>query len=187
MSRKTSTRVAQVTGCFPLPVNHSRRISLLISSASLQCLRAILLTLDPFLSSRRKVPNWTYFVAISTGMLITLPSVHGKFSSCCSVSSEPGVHVLVRQQRQNRLRCSIVGTTVTAWWCQVRFCRYVDCGDWLSQQLLYSGLVSLSRMVTTIISYIACIRINYICIDILKWECNKKVIMGHNTRVPMHW
>ena len=33
MSHKTSTRVAQVTGCLPLPFNHSWRIFVLISSA----------------------------------------------------------------------------------------------------------------------------------------------------------
>ena len=38
-------------------------------------------TLDPVLSSRRKVPNWSYLVAISIGMLNTLPSVHVNFSS----------------------------------------------------------------------------------------------------------
>ena len=79
MSCKTSTRVAQVTGCLPFPVNHSWRISVFIRSASFRCLCAIILTLDPFLSSRRKVPNCTYLVAISTGILITLPSVHVKF------------------------------------------------------------------------------------------------------------
>ena len=38
MSRKTSTRVDQVTGCLPLPVSHSCRISMLIRSASFECL-----------------------------------------------------------------------------------------------------------------------------------------------------
>ena len=38
MSRRTSTRVDQVTGCFPLPVSHSRRISVLICFGSFECL-----------------------------------------------------------------------------------------------------------------------------------------------------
>ena len=90
MSSKTLTRVGQVTGCLPLPVSHSWRISVLISSASFKCLRAMILTFDPFLSSRRKVPNWTYLVAISTGMLSTLPSVHVNFSSSGKVGLVPG-------------------------------------------------------------------------------------------------
>ena len=54
----------------------------------------MILTLDPVLSSRRKVPNWTYLVAISTGMLITLPSVHVNFSSSGKVGVVPGGVVL---------------------------------------------------------------------------------------------
>ena len=38
MSCKTSTRVSQVTGCLPLPVNHSWKISVFIRSASFKCL-----------------------------------------------------------------------------------------------------------------------------------------------------
>ena len=91
MSRNTSTRVAQVTGCLPLPVSHSWRISVFIRSASFKCLCAIILTLDPFLSSRRKVPNWTYLVAISTGTLTTLPSGHVNFSSSGRVGLAPGL------------------------------------------------------------------------------------------------
>ena len=91
MSCKTSIRVAQVTGCLPLPVTHSWRISVLICSASEWCLWAIIFTLEPFLSSRRKIPNWTYLVAISTGMLTTLPSVHVNFSSSGRVGLVPGL------------------------------------------------------------------------------------------------
>ena len=91
MSCKTSTRVAQVTGCLPLPANHSWRISVFIRSASFKCLWAIIFTLDPFLSSRRKVPNWTYLVATSTGMLTTPPSVHVNFSSSGRVGLVPGL------------------------------------------------------------------------------------------------
>ena len=47
-------------------------------------------TLDPVLSSRRKVPNWSYLVAISIGMLNTLPSVHVNFSSSGRVGLLPG-------------------------------------------------------------------------------------------------
>ena len=36
MSRKTSTRVAQVTGCLPLPASHCWRISVLIRSGSFE-------------------------------------------------------------------------------------------------------------------------------------------------------
>ena len=96
MSRKTSTRVAQVTGCLPLPVSHSWRISLLISLGSLLCLRAISLAIDPFLSPKRTVLNLTYLVAISIGMLISLPSLHVNISSSGRVGLVPGlqgVHV----------------------------------------------------------------------------------------------
>ena len=54
----------------------------------------MILTLDPVLSSRRKVPNWTYLVAISTGMLSTRPSVHLNFSSSGRVGLVPGGVVL---------------------------------------------------------------------------------------------
>ena len=50
--------------------------------------------LDPFMSSRRKVPNLTYLVPISTGMLSTLPSVHLNFSSSGKVGLVPGGVVL---------------------------------------------------------------------------------------------
>ena len=95
VSCKTSTRVAQVTGCLPLPVSHSWRTSVLICSASFKCLWAMNLTLNPVLSSRRKLPNLMYLVAISTGILITLPSVHVNLSSSCNVGSVPGLYVVM--------------------------------------------------------------------------------------------
>ena len=94
LSCKTSTRVAQVTGCLPLPFSHSWRISVLIRSGSQWCLWAIFLTFDPSLSSRRKVPNWTYLVAISTGILTSLPSVHVNFSSSGRVGLVPGLQIV---------------------------------------------------------------------------------------------
>ena len=93
MSRKTSTRVVQVTGFLPLPVSHSWRISVLMCS-ELLFWWAMILTVDPFWSSRRKVPNWTYLVAISTGTLTTLPSVHLNLSSSGRVGSVPGLYVV---------------------------------------------------------------------------------------------
>ena len=59
----------------------------------------MILTLDPFLSSRRKVLNLTYLVAISTGMLITFPSIHVNLSSSGRVGVVPGVHVVCETQR----------------------------------------------------------------------------------------
>ena len=96
-SRKTSTRVVQFTGCLPLPVSHSWRISVFIRSASFKCLWAIIFTLDPFLSSRRKAPNWTYLVATSTGMLTTLPSGHVNFSSSGRVGLVPGLQDVLEE------------------------------------------------------------------------------------------
>ena len=58
----------------------------------------MILTLDPFGSSRRKVPNWTYLVAISTGMLSTFLSIHVNFSSSGSVGLLPGCGMLGRKQ-----------------------------------------------------------------------------------------
>ena len=92
--RKASTRVAQFTGCLPLPVSHSWRISVFICTGLFKHLCAIILTLDPFLSSRRKVLKRTYLVAISTGMLTTLPSVHVNFNSSGRVGLVPGVYVV---------------------------------------------------------------------------------------------
>ena len=94
MLRKASTRVAQVTGCLPLPVSHSLRISMFIWTGLFKFLCAIILTFDPVLSSRRKMPKRTYLVAISTGMLTTLPSVHVNFSSSGRVGLGPGMSVL---------------------------------------------------------------------------------------------
>ena len=54
----------------------------------------MILTLDPFRSFKRKVPNWTYLVAISTGMLATLPSIHVNLSSSGRVGSVPGLYVV---------------------------------------------------------------------------------------------
>ena len=82
MSRKTSTSVAQVTGCLPLPVSHCFRISILICSASFKCLWATISTLDPSVSSRRKVPNWKYLLVIFSGIL--------NFSSSGRVGFLPG-------------------------------------------------------------------------------------------------
>ena len=93
MLRKASTRVAHVTGCLPLPVSHSLRISVFICTGLFKHLCAIILTLDPFLSSRRKMPKRTYLAAISSGMLTTLPSVHVNFSSSGRVGLVPGVYV----------------------------------------------------------------------------------------------
>ena len=94
MSFKTSTSVVHVTGCLLLPVSHSRRISVFICSALFKCLCAIMSTLDPLLSSSRKALNRTYLVAISTGMLTTLPSVHVNFSSSGRVGLVSGMYVL---------------------------------------------------------------------------------------------
>ena len=94
MSCKTSTRVDQVTGFLPLPFSHSWKISVLICSELLRFLWAMILTLDPFWSSNRRVPNWTYLVAISTGTLTTLLSARVNFSSSGRVGSVPGLYVV---------------------------------------------------------------------------------------------
>ena len=60
---------------------------MLMRSGSLRCLWAMLLTLDPYLSSRRNVPNCTYLVPTSTEMLITSLLVHVNFSSSGRVGS----------------------------------------------------------------------------------------------------
>ena len=69
---------------------------MLIRSGSFKFLWAMILTLDPFLSSRRKVPNETYLVAISTGMFTTLLSVHVNLSSSCNVGLVPGLYVVCK-------------------------------------------------------------------------------------------
>ena len=77
---KTSTRVVQVTGCLPLPFNHSWRIFVLISSALSLHSRIMLSTLAPRSSSSRNVPNILYCVPICWGILILL-SRPGKLNS----------------------------------------------------------------------------------------------------------
>ena len=72
---------------------------MLISSASFKCLRAMILTFDPFLSSRRKMPNETNLVAISTRMLSTLPSVHVNFSSSSKEGLVSGGVVLASEDK----------------------------------------------------------------------------------------
>ena len=62
---------------------------MLICSGSFKFLWAMFLTLDPVLSSRRKVPNWTYLVPTSSKMFNTLLSVHVNFSSSGRVGSVP--------------------------------------------------------------------------------------------------
>ena len=91
MSCKTFTRVFQVTGCLPLPVSHSWRISVFILSASSLNFCSIILILNPFLSSRRNVPKLIYLVDIATGILTTLLSVHSNFRSSCRVGLMPGL------------------------------------------------------------------------------------------------
>ena len=88
MSCKTSTRVSQVTGCLPLPVSHSWRIFVLISSALSLCSRTMLSTWAPLSSSSRIMPNFVYCVPITWGILI-LFSWPGKFSSSCRVGRLP--------------------------------------------------------------------------------------------------
>ena len=100
MSFKTSTRVAHSTGCLPLPVSHFWRISVFICSELFKCLCAILSTFDPSLSSRRKVPNWKYLVAICSGMLITLPSVHVNFNSSGRVGLVPGLQDVLEEMTE---------------------------------------------------------------------------------------
>ena len=72
---------------------------MLICLASFKCLCAMILTPDPVLSSRRKVPNSTYLVPISTGMFTTLLSVHVNFRSSGRVGLVPGFGVLAGQQK----------------------------------------------------------------------------------------
>ena len=73
---------------------------MLTCSALFKCSWAMILTLDPFRSLRRKVPNWTYLVATSTGMLTTLPSVRVNLSSSSRVGSVPGgLHVGIAETK----------------------------------------------------------------------------------------
>jgi len=73
LSCKTSTRVSQVTGCLPLPVSHSWRISVLIRSALSLYSWTMLSTLAPESSSSRIVPNVLYCVLISWGYWFSSP------------------------------------------------------------------------------------------------------------------
>ena len=88
MSCKTSTSVSQATGCLPLPVSHSWRISVLIRSALSLYSWTMLSTLAPESSSSRIVPNVLYCVPISWGILIFL-SWPGKLRSSCRVGVLP--------------------------------------------------------------------------------------------------
>ena len=81
MSRSTSISVLQLTGCFPLPLIHSWRISVLICSASSLCLCSMLWTLAPVDDSKRRKPNQVYLVLISWGMLILLSLPRNLISS----------------------------------------------------------------------------------------------------------
>ena len=90
MSFKTFTRVSQVTGCLPLPVSHSWRISVLIRSGLSLCAWTMLSTLFPESSSSRIVPNILYCVPISWGILIFF-CWPGKLSSSCRVGVLPAV------------------------------------------------------------------------------------------------
>ena len=74
---------------------------MLIRSASFKRLWAIIFSLDPFLSPRRETPNWTYLVATSTGMLITLPSVHVNVSSSGRVGLVPGTYIVCGEESRN--------------------------------------------------------------------------------------
>ena len=85
---------------------------MLIRSASFKCLWAMILILDPVLSLRRKVPNRTYLVAISTGMLVTLWSAHVNLSSSGRVGLVPGLHVVTGQHNTcsgNKNHCKLLG------------------------------------------------------------------------------
>ena len=55
----------------------------------------MILTLDPLLSSSRKVPNWENLSAISIRILTTVPSVNVNFISSGNVGLVPIVTVLV--------------------------------------------------------------------------------------------
>ena len=68
---------------------------MLIGSASFKYLWAIMLTLAPVLSFKRKAPNETYLVPTSTGMLSTFLSVYVNFISSGRKGLVPGCAVLV--------------------------------------------------------------------------------------------
>ena len=107
MSRKTSIRVVQVTGCLPLPFTHSRRIAVLICSALRWCSCSRFLTTDPFLSSRRIAPNWTYLVDISTA--IFLPPVCVNCSSSGRLSLVPKLCVMYWQRSECKSQVRVRG------------------------------------------------------------------------------
>ena len=73
---------------------------MLIHSEPFKFLCAMILTLDPFLSSRSKVPNLTYLVAISTGML--------SFSSSGRVGLLPGLHVACKDDKTRAVVTKII-------------------------------------------------------------------------------
>ena len=149
VSCRTLTSVTQVTGCLPLPVSHSWRISVLIRSGSFKFLWAIFLTLDPVLSLRRKVPNLTYLVAISSGILITLPSVHGNLSSSGSVGLVPGLHAACKDSTTHAVVTRIIVRLVNYWG---KACKNVEylCIHCLLHSLFWeeSCTVPLSSLVT---------------------------------------
>ena len=93
MSRKTSARVSQVAGCFPLPASHCSRISVLIRSGSFACMWAMFLTLCPVLSCRRRMPNCLYLVPISFTMQTFVLSAHVKISNSGIVGLAVGKQV----------------------------------------------------------------------------------------------
>ena len=95
LSCMTSTRVAQVTGCLPLPFSHSSRISMLILEGSEWCLLSMLLTFCPLSSSSRRVPKHLYSSPISFAMLILFLSARINFSSSGNVG------LPVREQAKN--------------------------------------------------------------------------------------
>ena len=85
MSRKTSTRVAQVTGSLPIPASHCWRISVLIRSGSFEHLCAMFFTFAPVLSCRRRMPNCSHLVPISLTMQTFVLSAYVKVSNSGNV------------------------------------------------------------------------------------------------------
>ena len=75
----------------------------------------MIFTLDPVLSLRRKVPNQTYLVAISSGMLITLPSVHVNFNSSGRVGLVPVLHVVCKDSTTHAAVMGIIVRLVNYW------------------------------------------------------------------------
>ena len=81
MSCKTLTRVAQVTGCLPFPASHFSRMSLLIRSGSFEYLQVMFFTFAPVLSCRRRMPNCSYLVPISSKRWTFVLSAYVKVSN----------------------------------------------------------------------------------------------------------